>query len=298
MSINRYAELGNRGIWQLIRKGLSGREAALLWVRDSWEVDHNREGFLSEKNLERLEKAVKYLSPTEAEVYQKYTYAYRLLDYTLLEAGKKSLTISRDIYKFINLAWQVYLQAEIRLLLPLVRDHVTIRQQPGEESSGSLEELAESLLGTLGTVQASRALFQDGGLQEIQDFIQKATGYWKKELASFKAYEVVITALGESLELPVEDELTKFRADIEDATADYDALILSDIAKVREEFPKELKLPKIHYGRLYPDPDELQYLHERIAMAFGERWMEEGPDIAEEEEGLELEEEWEELYGQ
>jgi hypothetical protein len=295
-----YQELGNRGIWQLIRKGLSGREAALLWIRDSWEVDDDREGFLSEKNLERLEKAVKYLPPTEAEVYQKYTYAYRLLDYTLLEAEKKSLIISRDIYKFINLAWQVYLQAEIRLLLPLVRDHVTIdfTAEPGEEVPNSLEEALELFLDNLGTIRASRALFSHLGGQEIQAFFQRTIAHWKKELASFRAYETVILALGEILELPVEEELSSFRADIEGATANYDALILSDIAEVREELPKELKLPKIHYEKIKPEPEELDYLRERIAMAFGDRWMEEGPDIAKEEEGLELEEEWEDLYGQ
>ena len=99
MEATEYKVLSNRDMWSLISKLTSGVESARLWILDSWEVDHERPGLLSDKNLERLQIAIRRLPPKEREIHDAWNYAYRLMDYTLLETKINALEVCRDAYK-------------------------------------------------------------------------------------------------------------------------------------------------------------------------------------------------------
>lgn len=107
MEATEYKLLNNRELWAIISRLTSGVESARLWLLDSWEVDHDRPGLLSDKNLERLQTAIRRLPPREREIYDAWHYAYRLLDYTLLETRITALEISRDAYRALATAHQL-----------------------------------------------------------------------------------------------------------------------------------------------------------------------------------------------
>jgi hypothetical protein len=295
-----YKELGNREMWRLIRRGLSGREAALLWMADSWEVDHGRDDILSAKNMERLEKAVKHLPPRDAEVYQKYLYAYQLLDYTLLEASKKSLEISDDLRRWTFLFAREYFRLPTDL-----RE----RFQKLEELQEKVEELqrlhdrleqGKHVVKPLSEVPQNLEPKQVIPLEEIATLIS----IFFKSLASFNAYVEVLRAVGKIMKLPVEEDIESFWKTIREAKASFKEVL--NMIEETHKVPKAKgpgtpsNLSDIPYPKIKADPEELQYLRERIAMAFGDKWMEEGPevDIEEEEEDFDLAEEWGSLYGQ
>jgi len=91
---------------KLIRKGLTGKEASQIVLQDNWEVDHNREGLLSDKELSELKSSVR--STKEIEEYNRYLNLYRLVDYTLkdahilaLEAEKYLLRACRSVDRYL-----------------------------------------------------------------------------------------------------------------------------------------------------------------------------------------------------
>jgi hypothetical protein len=89
-----------------IYKGLTGKEGAQLVLQDNWEVDHDREGLLSKKDLSALKSSIR--SMKEIEEYNKYVGIYRLVDYTIrdahiiaLEAEKMLLMACREIDEYL-----------------------------------------------------------------------------------------------------------------------------------------------------------------------------------------------------
>jgi len=92
-------------IKKLMSKGLTGKEAARLILQDSWEVDHNRPGFLSQADIQRLKNGLG--SPENIRDYNKYVHAYQLVDYTLkdgriavLEAIQALLLACKELETF------------------------------------------------------------------------------------------------------------------------------------------------------------------------------------------------------
>jgi len=92
-------------IKKLMSKGLTGKEAARLILQDSWEVDHNRPGFLSSSDIQRLKNGLG--SPENIRDYNRYVHAYQLVDYTLkdgriavLEAIQALLLACKELETF------------------------------------------------------------------------------------------------------------------------------------------------------------------------------------------------------
>ncbi len=68
-----------QGLERLLKKGtVTGREAARLILQDSVEVDHGREGFLSQKEIHQITNS---LSPAEGREYNRWLDVYRTLAY-------------------------------------------------------------------------------------------------------------------------------------------------------------------------------------------------------------------------
>lgn len=93
-------------IKKILSKGLTGKEAARLILQDSWDVDHQREGFLSERDISSIKAGLK--TTQDIEDYNRFVDIYRLVDYTLkdahifaLEAQNLLLLSIREIEKYL-----------------------------------------------------------------------------------------------------------------------------------------------------------------------------------------------------
>lgn len=75
----------------LERGNLSGLEAGRLLIEDSWEVDHGREGFLSQEDIKALKAGL--TSPPDTQGFVRMMETYRIYDYTLREANSSFLDI-------------------------------------------------------------------------------------------------------------------------------------------------------------------------------------------------------------
>lgn len=71
-------------VQRLLKKGLTGKEAARLILLDSWEVDNGREGFLSEGDIAAIRKGL--ASDADIREYNKWVELYSLMDYTMIDA--------------------------------------------------------------------------------------------------------------------------------------------------------------------------------------------------------------------
>lgn len=64
---------------KLIAGGLSGWEAGLLVFRDSWEVDHDRPGLLTKRDIDRLRNGLR--STKDTQDYNSLISLYRVVDF-------------------------------------------------------------------------------------------------------------------------------------------------------------------------------------------------------------------------
>lgn len=64
---------------KLLEKDLTGWEAGLLVFQDSWEVDHDREGFLSKADIQALKSRL--ISQKDMADYNRLIHLYRSVDY-------------------------------------------------------------------------------------------------------------------------------------------------------------------------------------------------------------------------
>ena len=93
-------------IYKRIHKDLAGKILAQLILRDNWEVDHDREALLSERDISAIKSSIR--STRDIEEYNKYVGVYRPVDYTnrdahiiALEAQKTLLQACNDIYEYL-----------------------------------------------------------------------------------------------------------------------------------------------------------------------------------------------------
>ncbi len=191
MEATEYKVLSNRDMWSLISKLTSGVESARLWILDSWEVDHERPGLLSDKNLERLQAAIRRLPAKEREIHDAWNYAYRLMDYTLMETKINALEVCRDVYKALATGHRLDSQEAIALA---------------------------------------------------------------GKVSKFRAETVILSALADKMGIRIEEELEPLRGEL------LKALITLD---------------QVDIENIKPDRAEMDYLHERLAMALGDTWMDE-----------------------
>ena len=84
--------MSNADVKRLLRKAkLSGKEAALLIIRDEWEEQTTGKGFLSETEIEAIKSNV---PPAQHETFNEYIRFNRAAYYALLDAGRLGLTIA------------------------------------------------------------------------------------------------------------------------------------------------------------------------------------------------------------
>ena len=66
---------------QILKGRLTGRETAKLILQDAWEKDHEREGFLTDEDIQRLKKGLRVSQDIDA--YNSLVELYRIMSFTL-----------------------------------------------------------------------------------------------------------------------------------------------------------------------------------------------------------------------
>lgn len=83
-----------KDVKRLLKKGLTGKEAAQLVIQDSWEIDNHRKPLLS---MTELKTVISSLSPQEGAEYNKWIEMYKIISFTLKESHIQALTIMRAL---------------------------------------------------------------------------------------------------------------------------------------------------------------------------------------------------------
>ena len=97
---------------RLLKKGLTGKEAARLILQDSWEVDNEREGFLSESDIQAIKGSLR--TAEDIQDYNKWVELYRLIDYSVIDAERAYLYISVMIEQTIPAVMSFHTAEQIR----------------------------------------------------------------------------------------------------------------------------------------------------------------------------------------
>jgi|LSQX01.3.fsa_nt_gb hypothetical protein len=95
----------------LTGKGLTGREAAALIIRNFVETDHHRPAILTEAEIQQLRTRVRKLTEQDVEDFNSYMDLYRIVGYTLKEAE----------VLYLRIGWR--LSALKDQLLPFITQH-------------------------------------------------------------------------------------------------------------------------------------------------------------------------------
>ncbi len=99
-------------IKKLLSKRLTGKEAARLILQDSWEVDHQREGFLSDRDIQLIKAGLK--TTQDIAEYNRLIDAYKLIDFTLKEAHIKALEAQEILYHSSEFIREYLLESMLR----------------------------------------------------------------------------------------------------------------------------------------------------------------------------------------
>ncbi len=113
--------MSNSDVKRLLRKGkLSGKEAALLIIRDTWEEQSTGQGFLSDNEIATIKDNIK---PGQYTIFNEYMRFYQNAWYGMLDAGRLGLTIAMQcgrLYTIVNTYGTEARRKEVKSRLPHV----------------------------------------------------------------------------------------------------------------------------------------------------------------------------------
>lgn len=128
---------------RLLKKGLTGKEAARLILQDSWEVDNEREGFLSESDIQAIKGSLK--TAQDIEDYNKWVEVYRLIDYSVRDAERAYLWIRVRISETVPVVMSFYTAEQVRWLRRAVPQIVTAKQYEDIKAAQRQERMEQIL---------------------------------------------------------------------------------------------------------------------------------------------------------
>lgn len=288
--------ISRQDVKRMLREGLTGQEAGRLVLLDSVEVDHGRPGILTPKELERIKRS---LLPEEASVYNALVYAYQLTGYSLLEAKAHYLEAMLNLEKVtgpLNLYSMDAMLQEARKWYPLIWTEkqlqenplpegrpVAIIQNPDPEMLDDRgyylfpEPLDEDLIKSLTFVRLIEEYLKEdevGYLEALHIFSLRA----REHIRIFKAYHQALEELSSLLDVPLTEDFGPWWNDLDYQAGEYNrafSLRGTGLLRLTVEGDKGEKLSQIRLSMLRADPDTLDYMRDRIAMALGENWWEE-----------------------
>lgn len=128
---------------RLLKKGLTGKEAARLILQDSWEVDNEREGFLSEADIQAIKGSLK--TAEDIQDYNKWVELYRLIDYSVIDAERAYLYISVIIHQSVPAVMSFYTAEQVRRLRHQFPQIVTAKQYEDIKAAERQERIEQVL---------------------------------------------------------------------------------------------------------------------------------------------------------
>jgi hypothetical protein len=177
-------------IKKLLSKGLTGKEAGKLLLMDNWQVDHRREGFLSDKDISAMKASLK--TPQDIKDYNSYVDLYRLVDYTLKDAKILSLE-AQNWLQLSSLIISRHLEKHFANVDLLFTPAIVTQKQYDELSSKlrkllllephSLEEVIISRAQILSPKQYDEWEASDTDLSEIAFFYTNYPDKWSQALS-------------------------------------------------------------------------------------------------------------------
>lgn len=142
-------------IRRLLSKGLTGKEAGRLVLQDNWLVDHGRDGFLTQKDVNTIKSRLK--TTYDIQEYNSYIQTYRLLDYTLKEARIAELQATnmiRTLTMYLLLAVMKLMdQNHDAILRPTImteKQYQDVKAEQRARFMDSLYDLTEIILWRVG----------------------------------------------------------------------------------------------------------------------------------------------------
>lgn len=177
-------------IKKLLSKGLTGKEAGRLILQDNWEVDHQREGFLSERDIQAIKSSLK--TTKDIEDYNSYVETYRILDYTLKEAHIKALEahIRLDALSTLILMYLFDATSHLELYLrPVIVTEKQLQDNKTAQRERLLKELT-SLHDILNwrarelTPEEIRGEYPEDDIDHFSDWVREAyPDLWRKAVS-------------------------------------------------------------------------------------------------------------------
>ena len=128
----------------LSKGGLTGKEAGKLILQDNWLVDHAKEGFLSERDIQSIKASMK--STKDIEDYNSYISTYRFIDYTLKEAHIVALTLGNRINALTRLLLMYFFDSSSDLELhtkPVIMTEKEYQDHKASQKAYILKELTD-----------------------------------------------------------------------------------------------------------------------------------------------------------
>lgn len=130
-------------IKKILSKGLTGKEAGRLILQDNWLVDHAKEGFLSDRDIQSIKSSLK--TTEDIQVYNSYIEAYRLIDYTLKDAHIVALTLHKRIYALNSLISMYFFDSGFPAHLYPGRPEIMTEKQYKETLAKEREERLKTI---------------------------------------------------------------------------------------------------------------------------------------------------------
>jgi len=106
---------------QILKGRLTGKETAKLILQDAWEKDHERDGFLTDEDIQRLKKGLRVSQDIDA--YNSLVELYRIMSFTLQGIRISALETVGILEQANKLLRDCYLRSilrEQRLLSPAI----------------------------------------------------------------------------------------------------------------------------------------------------------------------------------
>lgn len=129
-------------IKKLLAKSLTGKEAARLILQDSWQVDHGKEGFLSDRDISSIKASLR--TTPDQEEYNRHVEIYRLVDYTLKEARILALEAENALMAASRLIETYELEDNIRMAqlnIPAIVTQKQYDELKAKQKASRLQEI-------------------------------------------------------------------------------------------------------------------------------------------------------------
>jgi hypothetical protein len=129
-------------IKKLLAKSLTGKEAARLILQDSWQVDHGKEGFLSDRDISSIKASLR--TTQDQEDYNRHVEIYRLVDFTLKEARIYALEAQLTLMAVSRLIDKYELEDHIRsaqLYIPAIVTQKQYEELKAKQKASRLQEI-------------------------------------------------------------------------------------------------------------------------------------------------------------